>query len=308
MKHTMTSRRVARHAPSTQEHGGPFRHAASVAIAGTVRLIGHDPFPAVVAAAGRSIQEPIATGRRVVVCSPEADTGTSTVASAMASAISTFRTDLLALIDIGDGPSGLHPAGGATPLAPQTALGALAVNEPATREEFRRTLRLQDADTVLDLHDDAPHAPLTAPAVRALIAGCTRHCATTITETPSGLEDERTLAALESAHAAVVVTDRAAHAAAGAASFVELLRHVHPRLPIVEVLNERRRTARSGRRQTPHGTFALRHARRLSPTHPPTFASLGEPMTMEILEVTARVMSAARGGRAQAAGSLEALR
>lgn len=297
----MTSRRAARHAPPTREESGALRHAAAAALAGAVRLIGHDPFPAVVAAAGHSIQEPIATGLRIVVCSPEAGSGTSTVASAMASAISTFRTDLLALVDVGDGPSGLHPAGGATPLASQTALGALAVNEPATREEFRRTLRLEDGETVLNLYGDALDTPLTAPAVRALIAGCTRHCATTIAETPSGLDDERTLAALESAHAAVVVTDRASDAAAGAAAFVELLRHVHPRLPVVEVLNERERTPRSARRPAPPGTFALRHARHLSPTHAPTFASLGEPMTMEVLEVTARVMSAARGGRAPSA-------
>lgn len=296
MKRSMPSRTAARHEANSNS---AVRDAVSGAMAATFRQLGRDPFPTVVGTAGSAIQEPIATGRRVVVCSPERGTGASTVASLMGCAVSTFRHDLLALVDVGDGPSGLRPIG-SSPFAPETALGALAVNEPATREEFRRTLRLDDSESVLNLQSDAPGAALSAPAVSALIAGCTRHCAVTITETPSGLEDERTLAALESAHTAVVVTPRASDASGSATRFIGLLRHVHPNLPIVEVLNERQRTKRSTRRQTPRGAFVLRHARRRPAGDASMFATLGEPMTMEVLTLTAHVLTRARKGRVAA--------
>lgn len=290
----MPARRSDRHATPLEHPAGPRLRAV---LAATGRLIGRDSFPQTLVAAAADIQHPIATGRRIVVCSPSEGSGASTVGMGLTLAVHTLRDDLVATIDLAESPGGPRGDDDRPALTPATALGALAVNEPATRDDFRRTMRLQPHDDVVIMRKPPGEADLNGAAVHALVAGCTRHCGVTVVVTPPGLEDARTVEALASAHAAVVVTDRHANEEGVARSFVSLLRHLHPNLPFVEVMNEPARLRRRERRELGRDACALRHAPTLSHGQPTSFASLRERETAEILTLTARAMRLSRAGR-----------
>ncbi|XNZ00874.1 hypothetical protein ACL90Y_02435 [Micrococcus luteus] len=210
------------------------------AIRAAARVLAADTLPDRWASAAITLQQPVATGRRIAVLSPAGGVGRSALVAAMARELRAFRSDVVARLDLADHASG---QAGTTPgpaPTPRTAWAALRDQRPETRLDFLRILADPDTGHV-DVHTAPPEPALDAEDVVQLLAEVSRHSAVTLVECPAGHTDPRTRAAVSTAHALVVVGRQDRASVRAVFEYAADLREAYPRTPVLAVANGRDR-------------------------------------------------------------------
>lgn len=210
------------------------------AIRAAARVLAADTLPDRWASAAITLQQPVATGRRIAVLSPAGGVGRSALVAAMARELRAFRSDVVARLDLADHASG---QAGTTPdpaPTPRTAWAALRDQRPETRLDFLRILADPDTGHV-DVHTAPPEPALDAEDVVQLLAEVSRHSAVTLVECPAGHTDPRTRAAVSTAHALVVVGRQDRASVRAVVEYAADLREAYPRTPVLAVANGRDR-------------------------------------------------------------------
>lgn len=210
------------------------------AIRAAARVLAADTLPDRWASAAITLQQPVATGRRIAVLSPAGGVGRSALVAAMARELRAFRSDVVARLDLADHASG---QAGTTPgpaPTPRTAWAALRDQRPETRLDFLRSLADPDTGHV-DVHTAPPEPALDAEDVVQLLAEVSRHSAVTLVECPAGHTDPRTRAAVSTAHALVVVGRQDRASVRAVFEYAADLREAYPRTPVLAVANGRDR-------------------------------------------------------------------
>lgn len=283
---------------------------------GAGRAIIRDSYPSEFAALAQTMQQPVATGRKIAILTPGGGTGASTVASLLALAYRNLRGDLIGLVDLNNLASGILPGVGNDPKSPREALGSLSVGKPTHRDEFRRLLGTEEKDPAV-VRAASYEEPLSARATETLLADFARQCAVSLIECPPGGDDERTATVVGRAHAVVVVVDMTEQGMREGKALIDRVRDIegkardlrrNGRSPVMIVGNERTaaaKTARRGARELAAESGArmvtLRHNRRFRGAERLSFDSLEQKTRLEVLRIGALALTLARGQDARAA-------
>lgn len=283
---------------------------------GAGRAVIRDSYPTELASAAHTVQQPVATGRRIAVLTPSGGTGASLVSSLLAVAYNGLRRDLIGLVDLNNLTSGIPQWVAEKAASPRSALGSLAVGQPTRREEFRRALGLTE-NQIAVVRTDEYEAPLDARATETLLSEFTRQCAITLVECPPGGDDERMETAFTKAHTVLVVLDLTQQGMHEGKVLIDRMREVErqnrqsrrerPR-PMLVVANERTATLPNARRGARHlavesgaRMVTFRHDRKLRSPEPLTLDHLEQATKLDILRIGALALTLTRADEARAA-------
>lgn len=283
-----------------------------------VRTVYTDAFPNQWAEAVEACQHPVTTGRRIGVLSPTGGSGASTLTAATAALLASVRTDPVAVLDLCAAPSGLLPRLPSTQTG--RSLGQLSrPPRPDSDQISAERVDLEEADLtqfgvptpprLRRLTYSTDDSALNSSELRALHRGLSRTYATAVCELP------RPSAAPEGMgsygmHALVLALSPAPGDLEANREVLVRIRRQDPEVPILPVLvnarRHRRRTCRSaaaslrdilqaiGAEQPLRRLDADRH---LAAGMDLSISAVGEARRLQIAQLSAAALSAAREGR-----------
>lgn len=282
--------------------GHRYGRRAARTLAGMGLAIAADSHPDAWAAAAVSLQQPVATGRRIAVLSPAGGVGRSALVTAITAELRRFRSDVVARIDLADQASGQAGTEELLAVSPRDAWEAVRARRPETRTELLNLLAYRDTRLV-DLYASSPEEPLRAEDVRLLLSEVSRHAAVTIVECPAGRTDPRTLSATADAHAVIVVGRQDRASVRAVIDHASWLQNELPRTPVLAVANQRDRVAapwHGGLRRSIDDRAlswtAIGHSKALRrDPHPHTVLERGR--RIEVMQAAAAALTLSRGLR-----------
>lgn len=268
------------------------------------RAIRADGYPGDLERATRGVQQPVTTGRRIVVISTEGGAGRSTAVATLAQIYGALRTDRVCALDLASAPSPLGDRLAVdTPVSAQEAIGAIVLNHPSTPEDMGQVFA-QPKPGVWVAHADSHEEPLTELEVEELLTQVSRQCGVTVVECPPVLEDPRTQSALEMAHAVLVIGSTTGNGLHNAMALHDLLAADPDRrhLPLATVLNDHssdnpwsRRELRRSLDQRGRIHHSMSYDRHLSTGREIHIDHLDERHRLEWVRLAATALTLARG-------------
>lgn len=285
----------------TPRHGQHAIHRWAGALSRAVRA---DTYPGDLERATQGVQQPVTTGRRIVVMSTEGGSGRSTTVATLAAIYGALRDDRVCAIDLASAPSPLGDRLSVeTPVSPQQAIGSIVLNHPSTPEDMA-LIFAQPSDGVWVTHAQSPEDPVTELEVEELLTQVSRQCGVTVVECPPVLEDPRTQAALNLAHAVLVIGSTTGNGLRNALALHNFLADGtdQEHLPVATVMNNRVSdnpwSARELRRVLhQHGRFhhSMSYDRHLSTGRGIRIDHLSERHRLEWIRLAATALTLARG-------------
>lgn len=268
------------------------------------RAIRPDGYPGDLERATRGVQQPVTTGRRIVLLSTEGGAGRTTAAATLAEIYGALRTDRVCALDLASAPSPLGDRLAVdTAVSAQEAIGAIVLNHPSTPEDMAQVFAQPKAG-VWVAHTDSHEEPLNELEVEELLTQVSRQCGVTVVECPPVLEDPRTQSALEMAHAVLVIGSTTGNGLHNAMALHDLLAADPDRkhLPLATVLNDHtsdnpwsRRELRRSLDQRGRIHHSMSYDRHLSTGREIHLDHLDERHRLEWVRLAATALTLARG-------------
>ncbi|MDO5619565.1 hypothetical protein [Kocuria sp.] len=268
------------------------------------RGVTSDTYPGDLERATRGVQQPVTTGRRIVVVSTQGGSGRSTTVAALAAIYGALRHDRVCAVDLTSAPSPLGDRLSVdTNVSPQQVIGSMVLNHPSTPAEMAQVFA-QPRPGVWVTHAESQEEPLSELEVEELLTQVSRQCGVTVVECPPVLEDPRTQIALNLAHAVLVVGSATGHGLRNALTLHDFLAEDSDRehLPLATVINDHISdnpwSARDLRRTLEHNGrlhHNMSYDRHLSTSGDVEIDHLDERHRLEWVRLAATALTLARG-------------